>query len=60
MRSLRLDYPMRLLCRVMGVSASGYYARLCRPPSKRSREEVRLKVAIGAAHERTRGTYGAE
>jgi putative transposase len=44
----------------MGVSASGYYAWLCRPPSKRSREEVRLKVAIGAAHERTRGTYGAE
>lgn len=60
MRSLRLDYPMRLMGRVMGVSASGYYVWLCRPPSKRSREEGRLQVAIRAAHERTRGTYGPE
>jgi len=44
----------------MSVSASGYYAWLDRPLSKRAREEMRLEVEIKAAHKRTRQTYGPE
>jgi putative transposase len=48
------------MCRVLGVSKSGYYAWKNRKPSARKREDERLKVAIKAAHERGRGTYGPE
>jgi transposase InsO family protein len=44
----------------MSISASGYYAWLDRPLSKRAREEVRLEVEIKAAHKRTRQTFGPE
>jgi putative transposase len=46
-------------CRVLGVSRSGFYDWRGRKPSKREREDERLKVAIRAAHTRTRETYGA-
>lgn len=60
MRTLRTHYPLRLLCRVLEVSRSGYYAWLHRHPSKRAQENARLEVAIQAAHVRTRQTYGPE
>ncbi|PLX88685.1 MAG: hypothetical protein C0614_02325 [Desulfuromonas sp.] len=48
------------MCRTLGVSKSGYYAWKNRKPSARKQEDERLKVAIRAAHERGRGTYGPE
>jgi putative transposase len=60
MRTLRLQYPLRLLCRVLDVSRSGYYAWRTRRPSTRAQENARLEVAIQAAHVRTRQTYGPE
>jgi len=60
MKELRLKYPLPLMRRIMSVSASGYYAWLDRPLSKRAREEMRLEVEIRAAHKRTRQTYGSE
>jgi transposase InsO family protein len=60
MRELRLKYPLPHMRRIMSVSASGYYAWLDRPLSKRAREEMRLEVEIRAADKRTRQTYGAE
>jgi putative transposase len=60
MRKMRLKYPMPLLCRVLEISRSGYYAWLRRPPSKRAQKEGRLEVEIKAAHERTRKTCGPE
>jgi transposase InsO family protein len=60
MRTLRLQYPLRLMCRVLDVSRSGYYAWQNRRPSKRAQENARLEVAIQAAHVRTRQTYGPE
>jgi hypothetical protein len=36
----KADYPISLLCRVLGVSRSGYYGWKDRPPSKRSREDA--------------------
>jgi len=59
-KELRLKYPLPLMRRIMNVSASGYYAWLDRPLSKRAQEEGRLEVEIRAAHKRTRQTYGPE
>ena len=48
------------MARVFAVSRSGFYAWQERPPSARALEDERLKVAISAAHVRTRETYGAK
>ncbi len=58
-KDLRSEYPVRVLCRVLGVSRSGFHAWLVREPSARSRSRERLKVATQSAHLRTRQTYGA-
>ena len=60
MKELRLKYPVPLMRRIMNVSASGYYAWVDRPLSKRALQEMRLEVEIRAAHKRTRQTYGPE
>lgn len=46
------------LCRVLGVSASGYYAWTSRAPSRRSVEDARLLELIRTFHRASRGTYG--
>ena len=60
MKILRLKYSLPLLCRVLEVSRSGYYAWLTRPPSQWAKNEARLEIEIKAAHERTRHTCGPE
>ena len=60
MNELRLKYPVRMMRRIMNVSASGYYAWVDRPLSKRAQEEVRLELEIMAAHQQNRQTYGPE
>jgi len=47
------------VCRVLGVSASGYYAWQHRPLSARAQADRALIEQIRAIHERSRGTYGA-
>ncbi len=51
-------YPISLLCRVLKVSRSGYYAWLHRSPSRRSVEDASLADEIREIHQRSRGTYG--
>jgi putative transposase len=46
------------LCRVLGVSPSGYYARAVRPASARATADAALSAQIRAIHERSRGSYG--
>lgn len=60
MKTLRLTYPLLLICRVLEISRSGYYTWLKRPSSRRAQEEGRLELEIKAAHKRTRGTCGPE
>lgn len=60
MKELSTSYPIALMSRVYGVSASGYHAWNDRPPSARAREEARLEAEIQAAHKRNRETYGPE
>jgi putative transposase len=49
-----------IMSRLMDVSISGFYAWVDRPLSKRDHAEMRLKIEIKAAHQRTRGTYCPE
>jgi putative transposase len=47
------------LCRVLGVSRSGYYAWRRRPPSERSRFDAVLAEKIVTIHRNSRATYGS-
>ena len=47
------------MCRVLGVSPGGDYARLKRPPSARATADAELSARIGEIHRRSRQTYGA-
>jgi putative transposase len=46
------------VCRVLGVSASGYYAWQSRPCSARAQADQALLAQIRTIHDRSRGTYG--
>lgn len=59
MSAHRAQYPVRVMCRVLGVSPSGYYAWRKRRPSPRALENAELMERIRAVHERSDGTYGA-
>jgi len=52
-------YPVRVSCRVLGVSPSGYYRWLSAPPSNRERENASLIETIEQIHEASRKTYGS-
>ena len=58
MRTMRLDYPIAVLCRAFGVSRSGYYSWSRGALSPRAQADERLKVAIKAVHTQSRETYG--
>jgi len=47
------------LCRMLGVSKSGYYAWRRRPPSERSRFDALLAEKIVTIHRNSRATYGS-
>jgi len=46
------------MCRVLGVSPSGYYAWRTRPLSARAQADHVLLTRIRAIHVQSRGTYG--
>ncbi len=52
-------YPVAVLCSVLGVSSSGFYAWRKRRPSQRAKADARLAVEVRLAHKRGRGTYGS-
>jgi transposase InsO family protein len=52
-------YPLTVLCRVLEVSRSGYYAFAKRGPSKRETVDRLLVFEIRQAHKRSRRTYGS-
>jgi putative transposase len=54
----KANYPVAALCRMLGVSKSGYYAWRGRTPSKRNRENAVLIEKIREIHSRSRETYG--
>jgi putative transposase len=52
------NYPLRLLCKVMQVSRSAFYAWQRRPPSQRLQRNSALGVQVAEIHRKSRGTYG--
>ncbi len=54
----RASYPVAMLCRMLGVSKSGYYAWRGRPPSRRTQQDALLTEKIREIHSRSRETYG--
>jgi transposase InsO family protein len=53
------EFPVKLMCQVLGVSRSGYYAWLGRPAGARADRAAGLKERIRLAHEDSRFTYGS-
>jgi putative transposase len=52
-------FSIRAMCRVLDVSASGYYAWRRRKISVRTREDEALRGRIAVIHEQSRRTYGS-
>lgn len=50
---------MRTICRLYGVSPSGYYAWLNRTPSQRVLDDASIVAKIKKAHSASRETYGS-
>src|SRR5690242_1679472 len=55
----RAAFPVRALCRVVGVAASGFYAWLRRGPDRRREDDRRLGARIAAIVAVSRRTYGS-
>ncbi len=55
----KANYPVAVLCEVLEVSRSGFYARKTRPTSARSRADAQLAVEIAAAHRKSGRRYGS-
>ena len=52
-------WPIRLMCRVLEVSASGYYAWRIRPDSARRRANRALLADVRRLHAEHHGRYGS-
>ena len=54
----RETFSIRLMCQLLKVSASGYYAWRQRTPSKREQEDAEFEKEIEKIHHDSHGTYG--
>jgi putative transposase len=55
----KAHHPISLMCRMLGVSRSGFHAWRHRPPSQRQLSDAWLLERIGQIHRENRGVYGA-
>jgi len=55
----KANYPVTVLCDVLEVSRSGYYASKTRPPSARSKSDAHLAAQIAATHKKSSRRYGS-
>jgi putative transposase len=58
-RDHKAEFPVEVLCEVLKVARSGYYAWSRRPPSPAALRRDRLVAAIRRAHGESRATYGS-
>ncbi len=58
MNANQADFPVRTMCRVLGVSHSGFYDWRHRAPSQRAMEDMVLTERIRQVHAESRETYG--
>ena len=59
MKAHRASLPLAAMCRVLGLSTSGYHDWLRRPPSARTRRDAELKGRIMAIWIESGGIYGS-
>lgn len=59
MRDNQAMHQVATMCRVLGISPSGYYAWRQRKPSKRALANALLTDTIRTLHEQSHGTYGS-
>jgi putative transposase len=55
----KAEHSIKIMCRVLGVSRSGYHAWAAREPSTRAAADRRLSGRIAEIHEQSRKTYGS-
>ena len=55
----RGEFPVRLMCRVLAVAPSGYYAWRRRPTCAHAIADERLLLHVRATHAASDGSYGA-
>ncbi len=55
----RREYPVTVMCRLLQIKPSGFYAWQRRPASPRRLEDERLKETIGEIHAESDGVYGS-
>ncbi len=56
----KVAFPVEPMCRLLGVSSSGYYAWQKRPASEKTKADARLAVEVAAAHHKgSSSTYGS-
>jgi putative transposase len=53
------QYPVVVICRVLGLARSGYYAWHTRTPSARQQQDARLTTQITTIFTASRRTYGS-
>lgn len=59
MKGNQATHSAGVMCRVLKISRSGYYAWLHRPMSARARQDLWLTGKVEAIHRRSRGAYGS-
>lgn len=52
-------FPVGTMCRVLGVTRSGFYAWKKRPKPARLKTDAQLAVTVAAVHQRSRKVYGS-
>jgi putative transposase len=58
-RAHRHQHSVQVMCRLLGVAASGYYPWLAQPVSDHGHEDARLLRLIRASFTASQGIYGA-
>ena len=55
----KVAFPVAVLCRVLAVSASGYYASLIRSVSRHARRDEELLKQVRTSHHASKRRYGS-
>ena len=55
----KVAFPVAVLCRILAVSTSGYYASIVRPVSRHTRRDEELLKQVKASHHTSKRRYGS-